>query len=81
MSKRLTLLFLGIIIILMPFLGFPSSWKNIFFVVVGLVIVLISLAMRREEFANSDRVISKQVTTEVYTEVFSETKPKEDTTN
>jgi len=46
MSKESFLVLLGIGILLMPFLGLPSLWKNIFFITAGLLIVIIAGLMR-----------------------------------
>ncbi len=66
MSKRLSLLFIGIFTIVLPFLGFPTSWKMFFTVIVGMILVAISFVMRKEELAVSgDR---REVVTEVFIE-------------
>ncbi|MCX6758000.1 MAG: hypothetical protein NTZ44_03925 [Candidatus Nomurabacteria bacterium] len=36
MKKARTLLTIGIWVAILPYLGFPSSWKNILFVLTGL---------------------------------------------
>ncbi|MBI5816850.1 MAG: hypothetical protein HZB09_00275 [Candidatus Yonathbacteria bacterium] len=42
MSKNSAIIGLGILIALMPFLGFPLIVKDIFFVIIGLVIAVIA---------------------------------------
>jgi len=39
MQKINTILTLGVLVALLPFLGFPQSWDNFFYVVFGLVII------------------------------------------
>lgn len=48
MSKRQTLMVLGIWVIILPFLGFPGTWKSILFCATGLVIATIAYALRPE---------------------------------
>ena len=43
MSKNRIVLTVGCILILMPFLGFPSRWENFFSVVSGLILVYLAL--------------------------------------
>lgn len=42
MNKRTTIITLGILVALMPFLGFPGTAKTIFFVLAGIAIALIA---------------------------------------
>jgi hypothetical protein len=39
---------LGVIIMILPFLGFPSSWNVFFIVVAGLVIVITAYRLKPE---------------------------------
>jgi hypothetical protein len=43
MPKNRIIIGLGVLIALMPFLGFPRAWENIFQIAVGLSIVLLSI--------------------------------------
>ena len=45
MKHAKLILFLGILVSVTPFLGFPTSWKNIIFGVLGLMIILLSFRM------------------------------------
>jgi hypothetical protein len=47
MQKARILLFLGIWIAILPYLGFPYSWKNILLTITGLGIVYISYTLYR----------------------------------
>ncbi len=42
-----TLVTFGILLILMPFLGFLQSWKDIFSIIAGLVLLFIAFFNRR----------------------------------
>lgn len=48
MRRAWTLLFLGIWVAVLPYLGFPQSWKNILFTVLGLVLIYISFVLYSE---------------------------------
>jgi hypothetical protein len=48
MSKVRILLFLGVWVTFLSYLGFPSSWKNILFSVSGLIIIYISYLLYNE---------------------------------
>ena len=43
MQKNKSIITLGIIVALLPLLGFPRAWESFFQVVIGLTIVLISV--------------------------------------
>lgn len=40
--------FLGFLLIIMPFLGFPNAWENIIYSLLGLVILIQSLYLLRK---------------------------------
>jgi hypothetical protein len=42
MRKERALFIIGLWIILLPFSGFPSMWRTLFFVVTGLVVLYIA---------------------------------------
>ena len=46
MQKINTILALGVLVILLPFLGFPQSWDNFFYVISGLVIVSMAYLLK-----------------------------------
>jgi Na+/phosphate symporter len=57
MRRAYTLLILGIWVAILPFLGFPISWKNILFVLTGLGLMYFSFmiykdALKKGEVAN-----------------------------
>lgn len=43
MPKRRIVIILGVLIALMPILGFPNRWESVFQVIVGLSVVLVSV--------------------------------------
>lgn len=42
MSKKQWLMIIGVLIIALPFLGFPSNWDTVFYVIFGIIIIAIS---------------------------------------
>lgn len=48
MRKAQILLFLGIWIAILPYLGFPYSWKEILYTLTGLNIIFFSYVLYRE---------------------------------
>lgn len=50
MSKGTIAFLLGIILILLPYLGIPSSWKQYAYVGLGVVLVLLGYALRRAQY-------------------------------
>lgn len=48
MHKTRTLFIFGIWIAILPYLGFPSYWKNVFFTLSGLGLALFSYMIRRD---------------------------------
>lgn len=48
----------GIITVLMPFFGIPSSWKDIFYVFAGLSVLLVSLLFLRPRGRRQNEMVS-----------------------
>ncbi len=48
MRRERILLILGIWVAILPYLGFPYSWKNILFTISGLVLVFYSYEIHKE---------------------------------
>ena len=42
MSKQRMLVILGVLVAIMPFSGFPSSWRTIFFLIFGVSIIVLA---------------------------------------
>lgn len=64
MLKARILLFLGLWVAVLPFLGFPNSWKDIIMTISGVALILLSYVFYRE-------LIDKKSKEEVF-ENFSE---------
>ncbi len=67
MSRNKIVLLIGILVFIMPFLGFPSSWKTIFYVIFGGILIIIAAIghVRRRSPMVTER---REVVTEVYVE-------------
>lgn len=37
----------GVLVALLPFLGFPSSWDTVFFFLLGILVIGLGIAVRR----------------------------------
>lgn len=48
MKKERTLFFIGLWVIILPYLSFPTSVRNILFVISGLVIIYFSYILRKK---------------------------------
>ena len=48
MKKDISIIFLGLVVVVTPFLGIPTSWKSVVFVVVGLVISWLAYLLQKE---------------------------------
>lgn len=46
MSKEIGVVMLGVFVAVLPFLGFPESWRVVLFIFSGLAIVLLGLFLR-----------------------------------
>jgi len=57
MSKYSTIIGLGILVALMPFLGFPLIVKGIFFVIIGLAIAVIAYFSNIQYCNNCNRLV------------------------
>lgn len=47
MSIDALIMFAGVLVALMPFLGFPNSWDAIVFLVLGIIIIGLGIIVRR----------------------------------
>ncbi|MEI6660138.1 MAG: hypothetical protein WCK91_01805 [bacterium] len=48
MRKERSLLIIGIWVAILPFLGFPSSWRSFMFIITGLALVYLSYMFYQE---------------------------------
>ncbi len=51
MSKETIVAVLGIWVIVVPYLGFPSSWKTVIFVLSGFAVMIVGFFLRAEALA------------------------------
>lgn len=62
MRKEKTLLIIGVWVAILPFLGFPSPWRNILFLITGLAIMYLSYLFYLEFKARSSKDINHSKT-------------------
>lgn len=55
MSKEMSVIVLGIVVVVVPFLGIPGDWKTPLFVLAGLGVALIGFLLRGEALSRSPR--------------------------
>ena len=48
MRKERTLLIVGIWVAILPFLGFPNTWRSVLFVITGIMLVYLAYLFRLE---------------------------------
>lgn len=59
MSKRKTMLFLGILVAVMPFLGIPSSWKTVVYLLSGIFIAWNSYQINKHKAVRTRRAAKR----------------------
>ncbi len=65
MAKQKIIFFLGIWVAILPFLGFPGSWKQIFFLITGLLLAYLGYMLNKQAFgAHADTQGKKAIYTE-----------------
>lgn len=64
MSKEMTLIVLGLLTAVLPFLGFPGSWRTVLFVLMGLAVAVIGFLLRARALARGDEAGMRQTYTE-----------------
>lgn len=47
MSLDAVIMLFGALIAIMPFMGFPNAWDDVFFAIAGLVVIALGIAVRR----------------------------------
>lgn len=68
MIKNYRTLFLGIFLLLILFLGFPSSWKTFFVIVSGLYLIVSSLKITLPRRGVQKKIRRKEKSTPVFVE-------------
>lgn len=75
LTKNRILLMLGAWIALIPFLGFPSSYKSFFIIASGLIVVLLSFLHAREKRRIQKSLFETVPNAKIINEVYAESKP------
>lgn len=60
--------FVGLILVLLPFLGIPLFWKTTFTVLFGLYLIFLSIRIELPKKATAKRTRKKEKTSSVFTE-------------
>jgi TRAP-type C4-dicarboxylate transport system permease small subunit len=55
MSKRQWLIIFGVIVAILPFLGFPSSWIAVLSVIIGILIVFIAYRIQPNSISKNSK--------------------------
>lgn len=56
MRKEKTLLIIGLWVVVLPFLGFPSSWRAILYVLTGICLMYLSYLFYEETKARLSKI-------------------------
>jgi hypothetical protein len=67
MTKQQLILIIGIVVLLLPFIGFPSDWKSVLMFICGITLVTVYVYMRKER-REKQHDEADQVITEVFVE-------------
>lgn len=62
---RKTFIVVGILLIAMPFLGFPYEWKSVFYIFVGLLLNFFAFFNRR---ISGEKIVAPEIETATFTE-------------
>lgn len=76
LTKNRILLALGIWIAIIPFLGFPSSYKSFFIIASGVVVALLSFLHAREKRRIQKSLFEASSNNETVTDVYVESRPR-----
>lgn len=68
MKRESLVLLAGLLILVLPFLGFPSDWKRIAYVVLGALLVLLGYQLRRSTYLRSMASASGERSSDAYVE-------------
>lgn len=66
MKKDLSIIILGLVVVITPFLGIPTSWKNVVFVVIGLTISVFAYLLQKD--MNNGGYARAEKRTEIFVE-------------
>ena len=59
MRKEKTLFLIGLWVIILPFLGFPNSWRNILFIITGLAIIYLAYLFYLETRQRLSKIVKQ----------------------
>lgn len=68
MIKNRKTFFIGIFVFIIPFLGFPSSWKTFFTIIAGLSLMVVSIKINLPKKTSLKRPRRKEKVTQVFVE-------------
>ncbi len=60
MSKNRIILTIGVILVLNPFLGFPSSWETVLYILFGFILVILSFFVSIKRRITSPRTFEHE---------------------
>lgn len=60
MTKDVLLMLLGGFTAFLPFLGFPNSWDTVIFVILGMSVVFVGIAVRRSSRGRATEAVRAQ---------------------
>jgi len=73
MGKDVLIMLLGVWVALLPFLGLPNSWDNIIFLISGIFIIGLGIAVRRSMNTSNRRSTLRSEDTEENEHSYAET--------
>ena len=62
----------GALVAFLPFLGFPTEWDTVIFVILGVIVVLLGIVVRRRGFMRRNLVPKSSPIVEERTDVHAE---------
>lgn len=63
MRKEKTLLIIGLWVLILPFLGFPSSWRSVLYVITGVSLIYLSYLFYLEAKSRLMKINNNQTKT------------------
>ncbi len=71
MRKEKALFFIGLFILILPFLGFPNSWKTVMYMIIGIIIMYLAYLFYVEV---KDRLAKNSIETKTFIDNISDEK-------
>jgi hypothetical protein len=59
MRKEKTLFLIGLWVIILPYLGFPNSWRNVLFIITGLAIIYLAYLFYLETRQRLSKIVKQ----------------------